>query len=63
MCNSIRNKFDMFPSMMKQNTVVAIFLDTKNDSSISREQFVFEVYALPFKYGRNSNGGVILHVR
>ena len=53
----------MFPSMMKQNTVVAIFLDTKIDSSISREQFVFEVYALPFKYGRNSNGGVILHVR
>ena len=51
----------MLPGMMKHNTVVVTFLDTKTDSSISREQFVFEVYALPFKYGRNSNGGVILH--
>ena len=51
----------MLPGMMKQNTVVVIFLDTKTDSSISREQFVFEAYSLPFKYGRNSNSGVILH--
>ena len=58
--NSIRNKFDMLSSMVKDNIDILMVSETKLDSSFPQAQFRMEGYAPPFRYDRNSHGGGIL---
>ena len=58
--NSIRNKFDMLSSMVKDNIDILMVLETKLGSSFPQAQFRIEGYAPPFRYDRNSHGGGIL---
>ena len=58
--NSIRNKFDMLSSMIKDNIDILMFSETKVDSSFPQAQFRMDGYAPPFRYERNSHGGGIL---
>ena len=62
--NSIRNKFDMLSSMVKDNIDIIIVLEIKLDFSFLQAQFRIEGYAPPFRYDRNSHGGgIILFIR
>ena len=58
--NSIRNKFDMLSSMLKNNTDILMISETKLVSSFPQAQFRMERYVPPFRYYRNSHGGGIL---
>ena len=58
--NSIRNKFDMLTSMVKDNIDILMVSETKLDSSFPQAQFGIDGYALPLRYDRNSHGGGIL---
>ena len=59
--NSIRNKFDMLFSMVKDNIDILMVSETKLDSSFPQAQFRIEGYVPQFRYDRNSHGGDILH--
>ena len=62
--NSIRNKFDMFSSTVKDNIDILMVLETKLDSSFPQAQLRIEGYAPPFRYDRNSCGvGILLFIR
>ena len=58
--NSIRNKFDMLSSMVKDNIDILMVSETKLDSSFPQAQFRIEGYVPPFRYDINSHGGGIL---
>ena len=58
--NSIRNKFDMLFSMVKDNIDILMVSETKLDSSFPQAQFRIEGYVPQFRYDRNSHGGDIL---
>ena len=58
--DSIKNKFDMLSSMVKDNIDILTVAETKLDSSFPQAQFRMEWYAPPFRYDRNSHGGGIL---
>ena len=58
--DSIRNKFDMLSSMVKDNIDILTVAGIKLDSSFPQAQFRMEGYAPPFRYDRNSHGGGIL---
>ena len=61
--NSIRNKFDMLSSMVKDNIDILMISETKLDS-FPQAQFRIEGYAPPFRYDRNSHdGGILLFIR
>ena len=62
--NSIRNKFDMLFSMVKDNIDMLMVSETKLNSSFPQAQFRMEGYALPFRYDRSSHlGGTLLFIR
>ena len=62
--NSIRNKFDMLSSMVKDNINILMVSETKLDSSFPQAQFRIEGYAPPFRYDRNCHGsGILLFIR
>ena len=62
--NSIRNKFDMLSSMVKDSIDILMVSETKLDSSLPKAQFRIEGYAPPFRYDRNSHdGGILLVIR
>ena len=62
--NSIRNKFDMLSSMVKDSIDILMVSETKLDSSFPQAQFRMEGYAPPFRYDRNSHdGGILLFIR
>ena len=62
--NSIRNKFDMLFSMVKDNIDMLMVSETKLDSSFPQAQFRMEGYAPPFRYDRSSHlGGTLLSIR
>ena len=58
--NSIRNKFDMLSSMVKDNIDILMVSGTKLDSSFPQVQFRTKGYVPPFRCDRNSHGGGIL---
>ena len=58
--NSIRNKFDMLFSMVKDNIDILMVSETKLASSFPQAQFRIEGYVPQFRYDRNSHGGDIL---
>ena len=58
--NSIRNKFDMLSSMVKDSIDILMVSETKLDSSFPQAQFRMEGYALPFRCDRSSHGGGFL---
>ena len=47
--NSIRNKFDMLSSMVKDNIDILMVSGTKLDSSFPQAQFRTEGYVPPFR--------------
>ena len=62
--NSIRNKFDMLSSMVKDSIDILMVSETKLDSSFPQAQFRMEGYAPPFRYDRESyGGGILLFIR
>ena len=62
--NSIRNKFDMLSSMVKNTIDILMVSETKLDSSFPQAQFRIEGYAPPFRYDRNCHGsGILLFIR
>ena len=58
--NSIRNNFEPFKKLMKGNLDIIVVTEPKLDESFPQQQFKIEGYNLPFRLGRNSNGGGIL---
>ena len=50
--NSIMNKFDMLPSMVKDKIDILMVSETKLDSSFPQEQFRIKGYAAPLKYDK-----------
>ena len=62
--DSIRSKFDMLSSMVKDNIYILTVAGIKLDSSFPQAQFRMEGYAPPFRYDRNSYaGGILLFIR
>ena len=55
--NSVSTKFDILPSMVKDNIQILTVLETKIDSFFPQTQFRIERYAPSFRYDRNSHGG------
>ena len=51
--DSIRNKFDMLSSMVKDNIDILMVSETKLDSSFPQVQFRIEGYVPPFRYDKN----------
>ena len=58
--NSIRKKFEMLSSMIKDNINVLMVSETKLDSSFPQSHFIIEGCTPPCTYDRNSHGGGIL---
>ena len=50
----------MLLSMVKDNIDLLMVSETKLDSSFPQTQFIIEGIAPPFRYDRNSHGGLIL---
>ena len=51
--NSIRSKFNILSSMVKDNIDILMVSETKLDSSVPQAQFRIEGYAPPFRYDKN----------
>ena len=61
--NSIRNKFDMLSTMLKDNIDILMVSKIKLDSCFPQTQFIIEEYAPPFRYDRNSHGDILFFIR
>ena len=62
--NSIRNKFDMLFSMVKDKIDILMVLETKLDYSFPQAQFRIEGCTPSFRYDRNSHDdGILLFIR
>ena len=61
--NSLRNKFDSFSQMVKENVDILLISETKIDSSFPTAQFNMNDFTT-YRRDRNINGGgIILYVR
>ena len=61
--NSLRNKFDSFSQMVKDNVDILLISETKIDSSFPTAQFNMNGFTT-YRHDRNINGGgIILYVR
>ena len=61
--NSLRNKFDSFSQMVKDNVDILLISETKIDSSFPTAQFNINGFTT-YRRDRNINGGgIILYVR
>ena len=62
--NSLRNKFDLLMSLIKNNVDILMISETKLDESFPDGQFTVKGYSKPFRLDRNKNGGgIMLYVR
>ena len=57
--NSIRNKFEMLTSLIKNEIDILLLSETKIDETIPLEQFFISVFAKPLRLDMNSRGGGI----
>ena len=55
--NSIRNKFDFFSDIVKDNIDILMISESKLDDSFPDSQFLIEGFSKPFRLDRNRNGG------
>ena len=58
--NSIRNKFDSFTDIIKDNIDILMISETKVDDSFPDGQFFLDGFGTPFSIDRNRNGGGIM---
>ena len=58
--NSIRNKFDAFSLIVKNNVDILMISETKLDDSFPTGQFLLYGFRGPYRLDRNSKGGGIL---
>ena len=62
--NSIRNKFEVFTTLLKGNLDIILLSETKIDDSFPTNQFLLDGYSTPYRLDRNCNGGgLLLYVR
>ena len=57
--NSIRNKFDFLADIIKDNFVILMISETKEDDSFLDGQFSLDDFGMPFWLDWNRNGGVL----
>ena len=55
--NSIRNKFDSFADIIKDNIDILMISETKVDDSFPDGQFSLDAFGTPFSIDRIRNGG------
>ena len=55
--NSIRNKFDYFSDIVKDNIDILMISESKLDDSFHDSQFLIEGFSKTFRLDRNRNGG------
>ena len=58
--NAIEGKFAALKEIMQCNIDILVISETKLDESYSAKLFDIEGYTLPFRLGRNINGGGVL---
>ena len=58
--NSIRNKFDALPVIMKTNVDILMTSETKLDDAFPAAYFLLHGFSAPYRLGRNSNSGRIM---
>ena len=62
--NSIRNKFEMLSSSIKDNLDILMISETKLDSTFPSNQFTIEGYTTQIRFDRNGRGGgILLYIR
>ena len=58
--NSIRNKFDILSSYIKDNLDILVITETKLDASFPSRQFSLSGFSEPFRFDRTQHGGGLL---
>ena len=62
--NSLRNKFDLLMSLIKNNVDILMISERKLEESFPDGKFTVKGYSKPFRLDRNKNGGgIMLYVR
>ena len=56
--NSLRSKSDYFIEQITRNIDILMISETKLDSSFPIGEFLINGYSVPFRIGRNSQGGM-----
>ena len=62
--NSIRNKLDALPLIVKNNVHILMISETKLDDSFLTAQFLLNSFSAPYRLDRNSKaGGILSYIR
>ena len=62
--NSIRNKLDALPLIVKNNVHILMISETKLDDSFLTAQFLLNSFSEPYRLDRNSKaGGILSYIR
>ena len=58
--NSLRNKFEALQFIINRNLDIVLLSETGLDDSFPSAQFMLKNFGIPYRLGRNSNGGGLL---
>ena len=62
--NSLRNKFELLISLIKDNIYILMISEAKLDQSFPTDQSMINGFSAPFRLDRNDKGGgIILYIR